>query len=417
MLCNCVGATACLKRIRYRVKHSYSTIKMYFSGHGKLKSMKNRIMEVLESIMPLAQEERRTTVAKIFNKLTSMPQDANFIHVDIYDVTEPEPKPKPATRSAMVNELEKVRLDRSCSICMDEFDKGVIAIRLPCLHIFHGNCIFRWLETDHKCPLCRNPMPHDDVDQYSYEPDDTSPSATVYQHSYYTEIESKTCTPAPSSMLQIRFNLYKSNQDGLLRVNGEVSRTIDTGQIYLETEPQLLTIPSRCELQPTMITQVLRSMSVPRHEQPPIVAKIFETVASNNSDGGGGAFINADIYDETLKLFDLMAFARRLFRIRRVGIDRPITDEIDARVARELAEEALLGKPSTKPATKSAIEGLERVRVDKLCGICMDDFEDGLIATIATRFPCLHIFHGHCILRWLETDHKCPLCRYPLLNL
>ncbi|PRQ36172.1 putative transcription factor C2H2 family [Rosa chinensis] len=177
----------------------------------------------------------RTTVTKIFNKLTAMPKDANFIHVDIYDVTEPEPepKPKPATRSVMENELEKVRLDRSCGICMDVFEKGVIAIRLPCLHIFHGNYIFRWLETDHRCPLCRNPMPHDDADQFSYEPDGTNPSVNVYQHSYYTEIESIRCTPAPSSMLQIQFNLYKSNQDGLLREVGEVPRTsIDAGQIY-----------------------------------------------------------------------------------------------------------------------------------------------------------------------------------------
>ncbi|KAL6189584.1 hypothetical protein ACLB2K_040971 [Fragaria x ananassa] len=156
-----------------------------------------------------------------------------------------------------------------------------------------------------------------------------------------------------------------------------------------------------------MISQVLRNMRVPRHEQPPIVAKIFETVSD-----GGGAFINVNIYHEALKLFDYRAFDRWHFRIRRIGIDRPITDEIDARVARELAEEKSYGRARPKPATKSAIEGLERVRVDTSCGICMDDFEDGLLAT---RFPCLHIFHGDCILRWLETHYKCPLCRYPLL--
>ncbi|KAL6194916.1 hypothetical protein ACLB2K_035991 [Fragaria x ananassa] len=231
--------------------------------------------------------------------------------------------------SAMMNELEKVRLERSCGIYMDEFEKGVTAIRLPCLHIFHGTCIFRWLEKNHKCPLCRHPLPHDDAGRFSFKPDD----------------------------------------------------------------------------KPTMISQVLRNMSVPRHDQPPIVAKIFETVAD-----GGGAFINVNIYHEALKLFDYRAFDRWHFRIRRIGIDRPITDEIDARVARELAEEESYGKARPNPATKSAIEGLERVRVDTSCGICMDDFEDGLLAT---RFPCLHIFHGDCILRWLETHYKCPLCRYP----
>nr|XP_011462499.1 PREDICTED: uncharacterized protein LOC105350992 [Fragaria vesca subsp. vesca] len=414
MLCNCVGATGGLKRTGYRVKHlfkasmscqAYSQMKKYLSGCRKLKFAQNMIMKVLESLVPLPQEKHRDTVAKIFTVLATIAEDAFLIQVNIYVVNR-NPNPNPASMSAMVNELEKVRLNRSCGICMEEFDKGVMAIRLPCFHIFHGNCIFRWLQKDHKCPLCRHPMPHDDADHA----DDTSSSVTKYQYSYYTRIESKICTPAPSSTLEIQFNFYKSNQSGSLLKNGEVLRhktEPDAEQIHLKTEPRLLTIPSHCELQPTMITQVLRSLDVPQNEQPPIVAKIFETVAAD----GNCAFINADIYHEALKLFDRWAFSRKLFRIRRIGIDLPITDEHDARIARELDEESF-SKPRPKPATKSAIEGLERVRVDASCGICMDDFEDGLLAT---RFPCLHIFHGDCILRWLETHYKCPLCRYPLL--
>ncbi|KAK9950180.1 hypothetical protein M0R45_005681 [Rubus argutus] len=47
----------------------------------------------------------------------------------------------------------------TCSICMDDFEVGRDASRLPCLHIFHGKCIFNWLHRNHNCPICRYPIP------------------------------------------------------------------------------------------------------------------------------------------------------------------------------------------------------------------------------------------------------------------
>ncbi|KAL6223901.1 hypothetical protein ACLB2K_002758 [Fragaria x ananassa] len=43
------------------------------------------------------------------------------------------------------------------------------------------------------------------------------------------------------------------------------------------------------------------------------------------------------------------------------------------------------------------------------CAICLDDFEVG---RHTSRLPCLHVFHGPCILKWLKIDLHCPLCRY-----
>ncbi|EYU26742.1 hypothetical protein MIMGU_mgv1a025012mg, partial [Erythranthe guttata] len=42
-----------------------------------------------------------------------------------------------------------------CSVCIKGLKKGTQAIRLPCLHIFHGFCIFRWLSENPTCPICR----------------------------------------------------------------------------------------------------------------------------------------------------------------------------------------------------------------------------------------------------------------------
>ncbi|XP_042478854.1 E3 ubiquitin-protein ligase CIP8-like [Macadamia integrifolia] len=47
----------------------------------------------------------------------------------------------------------------SCMICMDEYVRGVDVVRLPCSHLFHGECIVNWLEHKNSCPLCRSVLP------------------------------------------------------------------------------------------------------------------------------------------------------------------------------------------------------------------------------------------------------------------
>ncbi|KAL2253674.1 E3 ubiquitin-protein ligase RNF43-like [Sesamum indicum] len=50
----------------------------------------------------------------------------------------------------------------SCSICLEGFFNGGRATRLPCSHMFHENCILRWLRENHVCPLCRYELPIDE---------------------------------------------------------------------------------------------------------------------------------------------------------------------------------------------------------------------------------------------------------------
>jgi len=44
---------------------------------------------------------------------------------------------------------------------------------------------------------------------------------------------------------------------------------------------------------------------------------------------------------------------------------------------------------------------------DEVCCICYSNYDDGS----ASILQCKHVFHTHCIQRWLKTSSTCPLCR------
>ena len=50
----------------------------------------------------------------------------------------------------------------TCSICLMDINDGQKTILLPCGHMFHDECVTKWLNIHNTCPLCRFELPTDD---------------------------------------------------------------------------------------------------------------------------------------------------------------------------------------------------------------------------------------------------------------
>ncbi|XP_047979181.1 E3 ubiquitin-protein ligase RDUF1-like [Salvia hispanica] len=52
-----------------------------------------------------------------------------------------------------------VDVEPHCAVCTDAFVLGSEALKMPCKHLFHAECIFPWLNLHNSCPVCRHELP------------------------------------------------------------------------------------------------------------------------------------------------------------------------------------------------------------------------------------------------------------------
>ncbi|KAF3942335.1 hypothetical protein ABW19_dt0207820 [Dactylella cylindrospora] len=72
--------------------------------------------------------------------------------------------PPPASEDSIKN-LPKAKVSQAevdegseCVVCQDEFKVDEEVVKLPCKHIYHEECVKRWLESHDACPICRTPI-------------------------------------------------------------------------------------------------------------------------------------------------------------------------------------------------------------------------------------------------------------------
>lgn len=69
---------------------------------------------------------------------------------------------------------------------------------------------------------------------------------------------------------------------------------------------------------------------------------------------------------------------------------------------------------SKKLWVENKLERVREVQVSTVCSICMEEI---VVGSGGTCMPCSHLFHGACILKWLDKSRSCPLCRFSMPTL
>ena len=68
------------------------------------------------------------------------------------------------TDQQILDELPETKIDdvtkldpekKNCVICLEDFKNGDNATVLPCIHLFHSECVKNWLKTQNCCPICK----------------------------------------------------------------------------------------------------------------------------------------------------------------------------------------------------------------------------------------------------------------------
>ena len=67
----------------------------------------------------------------------------------------------PETEIGDISKLDSEK--RNCLICLENFQTGDKATMLPCIHMFHSNCIQEWLKSKNTCPLCKLKLTRDNL--------------------------------------------------------------------------------------------------------------------------------------------------------------------------------------------------------------------------------------------------------------
>ncbi|TQE00721.1 hypothetical protein C1H46_013660 [Malus baccata] len=117
-------------------------------------------------------------------------------------------------------------------------------------------------------------------------------------------------------------------------------------------------------------------LDVPDNEQPPIIAKIFKVI---DQEAVPNLLIDVVIHDVTLRSFKLL-----ILGLKQVRLD---------------------SLPSTEQKMSCAI------CLENFSGIS-DSLDDRHDQKLILRLPCSHLYHRHCMARWLLTSHRDrPVCQ------
>ncbi|KAH7687454.1 Zinc finger RING/FYVE/PHD-type protein [Dioscorea alata] len=139
------GAALSIERRRWMVS-DFSDFMMYFVRDGGICVAYSEIFINLDVVELVQDEDLDEILQESFEdaELSACPASQALLESLVTEV---------------FNDSEAVR----CMICLEEFVAGTEVKRLPCSHVFHGDCIDGWFARRDSCPLCRFTL-HEELD-------------------------------------------------------------------------------------------------------------------------------------------------------------------------------------------------------------------------------------------------------------
>ena len=109
----------------------------------------NRLNRARQRIVPFHDINNRFSIRAIFDDLYSNLDNNNHVRATDREILNNLPE----TQIEDVSKLDQEK--KNCVICLEDFKNHDKAIILPCIHLFHKNCIKNWLKKKNTCPICK----------------------------------------------------------------------------------------------------------------------------------------------------------------------------------------------------------------------------------------------------------------------
>ncbi|KAL2896021.1 E3 ubiquitin-protein ligase RING1 [Bienertia sinuspersici] len=137
-----------------------------------------------------------------------------------------------------------------------------------------------------------------------------------------------------------------------------------------------------------------------------------EIAIDSDTDEGGDFGVEEAIRDlEWEILLAVNNFNREVYDMDfNVDMYEAILGEVEDRMnewrgSPPTAESIIENLPSVLPSHESSEEN------EVVCAICKDGISEEVVVK---QLPCLHYYHGECIIPWLRMRNTCPVCRHEL---
>lgn len=194
------------------------------------------------------------------------------------------PRGPPATSAATIRSLPRIKVTAydiaanespECSICLSELVIGQPALRIPCGHLYHEECVEDWLKKSNECPVCRFELPTDNAE---YEKGRKKRMQSRKIHLSHADLVMK-------SVQELRqlATVIGCDVSGCLEKSELVSRIASSTNIHIVAADVVEGSESTSSTSPSVATKALLSVAQLEEMSVPSIRALMEKLAVDAS--------------------------------------------------------------------------------------------------------------------------------------